>query len=353
MSADDVQLVAYDPRWPEMFCAEAERLRTLLGPGLVLRIEHIGSTAVAGLRAKPVIDIPSFELARQSILPRLRDDGWEYLWREDRPPGHMMFVRRNAAGVRTNHLHIAPAGHPMWDRLAFRDYLRSNLDEARRYEQLKRRLASEHAGDREAYTEGKGEYVRRITALALEALRPANDDKGPQAMGPIIRPATVDDAAGLAAVRVASWRAAYRQSLPEEFLARMSVADDERRWREMMNRDGREDWACLVAGAMVGFVTFGPNRDGEAETVGEVFAIYLSPDTWGQGWGSAMWDAAARRLRARGFEQVVVWVFGDNMRARRFYERRGMVEDAGKKNSIAGADVIEVRYRTRLCGDAQ
>jgi len=174
MSADEIQLVPYDPRWPEMFRSEAERLRQLFGAKIVRRVEHMGSTAVPGLSAKPVIDmlieIPSFELAHRTILPNLREEGWEYLWRDDRPPGHMMFIRRNAAGVRTHHVHMAPAGHPMWQRLAFRDYLRCHPEEARRYEKLKSQLVSEHPGDRQAYTEGKGEYVKRITVEALSRL---------------------------------------------------------------------------------------------------------------------------------------------------------------------------------------
>ena len=181
MSADDIQLVPYDPRWPEIFRTEAGRIRELLGTAAVLRVEHMGSTAVPGLSAKPVIDmlieIPSFELAQRTILPKLREEGWEYLWRGDRPPGHMMFIRRNAAGVRTHHVHMAPAGHPMWERLTFRDYLRTHPDEARQYEQLKSRLAAEHPGDREAYTDGNGEYVNRITAEALSS--PAYADKMP------------------------------------------------------------------------------------------------------------------------------------------------------------------------------
>lgn len=172
MVADAVRLAAYDPRWPEMFRAEASRLRKLLGSAEELRSEHVGSTAVPGLSAKPIIDmlmeVTSFESARQTIIPRLLDDGWEYLWRDDRPPGHMMFIRRDSAGVRTYHLHMAPAGHPMWERLAFVDYLRSHRDEALNYERLKHQLASEHPEDREAYTAGKGEYVRRITVLALQ-----------------------------------------------------------------------------------------------------------------------------------------------------------------------------------------
>ena len=175
MSSDAIYLVPYDPRWPEMFRSEAERLRDLLGTQSVLRFEHIGSTAIPGLSAKPIIDmlieIPSFEFALVNILPRLQQDGWEYHWRDDRPPGHMYFIRRNAVGVRTHHLHMLPAAHPGWERVAFRDYLRSHPDEMRRYESLKRQLAAIHSGDREAYTEAKGAYVRLITDKALSMLR--------------------------------------------------------------------------------------------------------------------------------------------------------------------------------------
>jgi len=161
-----------------MFRAEAERLRKLLGPEFVLRAEHIGSTAIPGLSAKPIIDmlieVPSFESALVNILPKLQQEGWEYHWRDDRPPGHMYFVRRDAACARTHHLHALTATHPGWERVAFRDYLRAKPEEARRYEQLKRDLSEKHPLDREAYTEGKGEYIRRITAHALSLITKHN-----------------------------------------------------------------------------------------------------------------------------------------------------------------------------------
>ena len=177
VSVESVLLVPYDPRWPEMFRAEVERLVRLLGAAVALRFEHVGSTAVPGMSAKPVIDmlmeVASVESAERTVAPRLREDGWECRWRDDRPPGHTMWVRRDDAGVRTHHLHCAPAGHPMWECLAFRDHLRRCPEEARRYEQLKARLASEHRDDREAYTEGKGEYVKRVTKEALSRPDPS------------------------------------------------------------------------------------------------------------------------------------------------------------------------------------
>lgn len=167
-----VVITEYDPNWPELFQQEATRLRNLLGEDLVQHIEHFGSTAIPGMAAKPVIDmlveIPSFGRAKQEALPILDADGFAYCWRYDRPPGHIMLIKGlSLNGSRTHHLHMAPAGHRLWERLYFRDYLRTHRSEALRYEQLKRDLAHRFAGDCEAYTEAKGEYVQMITARAL------------------------------------------------------------------------------------------------------------------------------------------------------------------------------------------
>jgi GrpB-like predicted nucleotidyltransferase (UPF0157 family) len=170
---EHVVIVEYDPKWPELFEQEATRLRNLLGDKLALRVEHVGSTAIPGMPAKPVIDmlveIPAFDRAKQEALPVLKADGFAYCWRDDRPPGHMMLIKGlSPNGSRTHHLHMAPAGHKLWELLYFRDYLRSHPDEALRYEQLKRDLVQRFPGDREAYTQGKGEYVQMITARALD-----------------------------------------------------------------------------------------------------------------------------------------------------------------------------------------
>lgn len=82
-----ILIVEYDPRWSELFTQEAQNLRNLLGSKLLSRIEHVGSTAIVGMPAKPVIDmliaIPSFECAKEEILPKLIDREYGYLWRSD------------------------------------------------------------------------------------------------------------------------------------------------------------------------------------------------------------------------------------------------------------------------------
>ena len=143
-------------------------LRREVGPEIALRIEHYGSTAVPGMPAKPVVDIlvevPSFRKVKERALRCTNDETWEYWWYSD----HMVFFKRKKLmGERLYHIHIAPAGHVVWNAIAFRDYLKAHSEEAERYVALKRKLAVSYAQDREGYTEAKTEYVKEITAKAL------------------------------------------------------------------------------------------------------------------------------------------------------------------------------------------
>lgn len=164
---DEVELLPADPAWPQGFAVLSAWLRRQLGPELALRIEHYGSTAVPGLPAKPIIDIllevPSWALARSRLLPCLAAAGWEYWWYS----GHLVFFRRRGPmGERDCHLHVAPAGHEVWQGLAFRDYLRAHPEAAARYAALKQRLAGEFRHDREAYTQAKTAFVQEIMRQA-------------------------------------------------------------------------------------------------------------------------------------------------------------------------------------------
>ena len=145
---EDVSIVPYDPAWPELFRQEAEHLRSCLPAHLIRRIEHFGSTAVPGLAAKPVIDmlveVTSLRAARKEIAPILEAQGYDYFWRptmgDDEPPWYAWFIKRNAAGIRTHHIHMItrrPVFQGHWDRLLFRDYLISHPDAAREYEVLR------------------------------------------------------------------------------------------------------------------------------------------------------------------------------------------------------------------------
>jgi GrpB-like predicted nucleotidyltransferase (UPF0157 family) len=159
---------AHDPRLIELASTERARLVAVLAPWLVDGVECVGSTAVPGLAAKPIIDLMASVRDPAVVVDQaggpLAADGWCYVPPELDSGGswRRFFVKPDPSGQhRYAHLHVIAAGHPRWaEQIAFRDALRRDDELAGRYADLKRRLAAEHADDREAYTEAKGEFVR-------------------------------------------------------------------------------------------------------------------------------------------------------------------------------------------------
>jgi GrpB-like predicted nucleotidyltransferase (UPF0157 family) len=150
----------YDARWPAQFLAERTRITEALGLR-VDAIEHIGSTSVPGLAAKPIIDIlvTVFDIAaEEDYLPSLSAAGYELRVRE---PGHRM-VRTSARDV---HVHILESDHPDVDAyLVFRDRLRADDADRELYERTKRQLARRDWSDMNAYAEAKTEVIQAIKA---------------------------------------------------------------------------------------------------------------------------------------------------------------------------------------------
>jgi GrpB-like predicted nucleotidyltransferase (UPF0157 family) len=163
-----IQLVPYDPSWPQQFEHERAQLARILATWTTGPIEHIGSTAIPGLAAKPIIDImaPVQDLdVSRDALPAVASHGYLYF------PYHadvMHWFCKPSPSHRTHHLHLVPAGSRLWiERLAFRDHLRRNAAMAAEYSALKHHLAAVHQHDREAYTDAKGPFVQRVLELAL------------------------------------------------------------------------------------------------------------------------------------------------------------------------------------------
>lgn len=168
---DEIKLVDYDPHWPALFEEEVRcLLAALRQPSIIQRLEHIGSTAIPNMPAKPIIDIQigviSLAEAAEQIVPVLEAMGYRH-W-DDNPLQDRLFMVKGLPpnGPRTHHIHIVTLDHPAWECLFFRDYLRVHPEEAARYAALKQDLASRFEHDRKAYSAGKAEYVRRITELA-------------------------------------------------------------------------------------------------------------------------------------------------------------------------------------------
>lgn len=175
MTDEPIRIVPYDPAWPERFEWERAALNDTIGEWVDGGVHHVGSTAVRGLPAKPVIDIlvgvKSLEESR-ACFERLGGLGYLYVpYRGE----EMHWFCKPDPSRRTHHLHLIPTGSPRFcDELAFRDYLRAHHDVAEAYGALKRRLAEEFTNDREAYTEGKTEFIR-VTVGHTQAL-PRNWD---------------------------------------------------------------------------------------------------------------------------------------------------------------------------------
>ena len=163
-----IELIGYDDGWPAKFEAERTLLETALAPWLAGRIEHIGSTAVPGLVAKPVIDImaPVQSLdASRAAIEAAAAAGYVYF---PYKPDLMHWFCKPSPARRTHHLHLVPTGSPLWhQRLAFRDALRADQALAAEYAAIKARLAEEFRLDREAYTEGKTPFIDRVLARPL------------------------------------------------------------------------------------------------------------------------------------------------------------------------------------------
>ena len=169
----EYHIVEADPVWPARFQAEAARIREALGP-VAVRVDHVGSTSVPGLAAKPIIDI---QASVSSMVPRrvyaepLSSLG--YRWAPDPWSDEHEYFSRDEDGARAYQIHVCQSEGP-WERrhLAFRDWLTAHPDDADAYAALKRRLAAEHPQDIMAYTDLKTDFIRSIEARALTDVEP-------------------------------------------------------------------------------------------------------------------------------------------------------------------------------------
>jgi GrpB-like predicted nucleotidyltransferase (UPF0157 family) len=167
LESGTVRVVPYDPAWADLYDAEVARLSTILAAhGVSLVLEHTGSTAVPGLAAKPIIDILASrhdEELRERYIAALEAAGYSYRG-EQGIPGRDFFRRGEP---RKYHVHLNRIGSPFWkEHLAFREYLRAHPEAAAAYASLKHELAARHPRNREAYIDGKSDFVSEILAKA-------------------------------------------------------------------------------------------------------------------------------------------------------------------------------------------
>ncbi len=160
-----VRVVPYSPDWPRLFEEEKAHLLSVIGD-YVLDIQHVGSTSIPGMPAKPILDIGiavrNFEEARVCIPP-IEGLGYEYRGEFGIPRRHYF----TKGEPRTHHIHMNEATSQDWNRqITFRDYLRQHLELAQEYAELKLELAQRYPNDRDAYLDGKTAFVERVLDLA-------------------------------------------------------------------------------------------------------------------------------------------------------------------------------------------
>ncbi|TCB96226.1 GNAT family N-acetyltransferase [Micromonospora zingiberis] len=180
---------------------------------------------------------------------------------------------------------------------------------------------------------------------------------------PTIRREEPADAEAIARVHVSGWRAGYAGIMPDEVLALLNPIAWAQRRRDLGTADPEHPFTTLLAetdGVPAGFTTFGPYRNNQDRgdldpAYGEVVAMYVAPEHWGDGTARALFGAARAGLLDRGWTEYRVWVLADNHRARRFYQRAGLSPDGERSTyqvPLSGGrtplGLVELRYTGRL-----
>ena len=313
----EIVIAPYDPSWPARFEAERANLTKALA-GLPVQIEHIGSTSVPGLGAKPIIDILVGLAANDdlnALVEPIQALGYSYVARyetDDQPMPFRRYFRSRPPGDPTEsiHLHCVHVGTNFWVRqLAFRDHLRVTPQAAAEYEALKRKLAPQFT-DGNAYADAKTDFVEGLLS-----------DIG---VRPMARRVQAGDGATWHRIRLAALAEspdAFGSTYAEEAAAPEAV------------------WADGVARSAAGFATTRFFAEDNAAPCGMVGAFQLEdrPDTalivsmWvapthrNRGVGRMLLDTAVRWAREGGYRQVELWATETQPAARSLYQQAGFV----------------------------
>lgn len=166
-----IELVDHNPEWKNMYESEKERIIEKIGNEIIVRIEHFGSSSIPSIKSKPYIDlmieIPKETLFDENLIARFMELGYSHFVvpaRENIEAYSTFGKGYNVDGAKEQifHIHMCPKDNVMWKQIGFRDFLNSNPERARDYENLKVELATKFKNDRGSYVLGKTDFVNEI-----------------------------------------------------------------------------------------------------------------------------------------------------------------------------------------------
>ena len=166
-----------------------------------------------------------------------------------------------------------------------------------------------------------------------------------------VRPATLKDARAIAEIHVDTWRTAYADLVPEDHLKGLSVEKKTAKWADAIKFAEPQVVVALDGNAIVGFAGYDRSRDPKTKpTTGEIWAMYVASDYWGEGAGLALWDACREGLEEEGCTEVTLWVLLRNDRALRFYDLAGFKREMNTAKTVpmGSGKVEELRLRRDL-----
>ena len=167
ISIDPIEIHPYTQKWPQEFSEIGKKMRSALG-SVALRIDHIGSTSIPGLAAKPIIDIQISVESLEPVEPFLTPlENLGYYWRKGKKYEKTKRYFRETQGMRRTHVHVRKLGS--WHQqfpLLFRDYMRMHKPDCDKYEFVKKELAQRYRNEREKYTDSKSDIFWEIIARA-------------------------------------------------------------------------------------------------------------------------------------------------------------------------------------------
>lgn len=165
-----------------------------------------------------------------------------------------------------------------------------------------------------------------------------------------IMKAVLANAEDLGFVHATSWKQAYRGIVPQTFLDQLTSESRATFFRKAISISQHEFYGAYLKGKPVGMMSIGHSRDKDAsEDTAEISAIYCIADVWGTGCGRQLMDFAVNHLKKHAYHTISLWVFEENRRARKFYEKYGYTFDGTKEQSdISGKQLTEMRYIYQL-----